>query len=397
MKIADLHFLVAEDHDFQRKMLAGMLVRLGAQHIIEAADGRAAFEMMQVLTQPVDIIICDLDMPGMDGMEFIRLIGEAGVPVSMILASSHERALIASVGTMTKAYGINLLGAIEKPATVQKLETLIKLHQPFVAAEPRPARVAFSEAEISEALTAGQFEAFFQPKVDLATATVTGAEALAYWRHPRHGIVSPYAFVPALEANGRIDELTWIMLEKSAAACREWRRDGLGITVSVNLSLGSLTSVGLADRITELVRAQRLDPRRMILEVTETIAMTHLARALENLARLRIKGFGLSIDDYGTGYSSMQHLLHIPFTELKIDQSFVVNAIEKDSCRVFLESSLDIARKLGLKAVAEGVETRAVWDLLRSLGCDVAQGYFIARPMEAAQIPDWAAEWTPPD
>ena len=135
----------------------------------------------------------------------------------------------------------------------------------------------------------------------------------------------------------------------------------------------------------------------MVLEVTETIAMTHLARALENLARLRIKGFGLSIDDYGTGYSSMQHLLHIPFTELKIDQSFVVNAIEKDSCRVFLESSLDIARKLGLKAVAEGVETRAVWDLLRSLDCDVAQGYFIARPMEAAQIPDWAAEWTPPD
>ena len=397
MKIADLHFLVAEDHDFQRKMLAGMLVRLGAQHIIEAADGRAAFEVMQVLTQPIDIIICDLDMPGMDGMEFIRLIGEAGVPVSMILASSHERALIASVGTMTKAYGINLLGAIEKPATVQKLETLIKLHQPFVAAEPRPARVAFSEAEISEALTAGQFEAFFQPKVDLATATVTGAEALAYWRHPRHGIVSPYAFVPALEASGRIDELTWIMLEKSAAACREWRRDGLGITVSVNLSLGSLTGVGLAERITERVRAQRLEPGQMILEVTETIAMTHLARALENLARLRIKGFGLSIDDYGTGYSSMQHLLHIPFTELKIDQSFVVNAIEKDSCRVFLESSLDIARKLGLKAVAEGVETRAVWDLLRSLGCDVAQGYFIARPMEAAQIPDWAAEWTPPD
>ena len=397
MKIADLHFLVAEDHDFQRQMLAHMLVRLGAQHIIEAADGRAAFEMMQVLTQPVDIIICDLDMPGMDGMEFIRLIGEAGIPVSVILSSSHERSLIASVGTMTKAYGINLLGAIEKPVTAKKLETLIKLYQPLVTTAPRPARVVFSEAEISEALAAGQFEPFFQPKVDLATANVTGAEALAYWRHPVHGIVSPYAFVPALEASGRIDELTWIMLKKAAAACRDWRKGGLDLIVSVNLSLDSLTSVGLADRITELVRVQRLEPRQMILEVTETVAMTHLAHALENLARLRIKGFGLSIDDYGTGYSSMQHLMHIPFTELKIDQSFVVRAIEKDSCRVFLESSLDIARKLGLKAVAEGVETRAVWDLLRKLGCDVAQGYFISRPMEAAQILDWAAEWTPPD
>jgi EAL domain-containing protein (putative c-di-GMP-specific phosphodiesterase class I) len=397
MKIADLHFLVAEDHDFQRQMLVRMLIRLGAQHIIEAVDGRAAFEMMQVLTQPVDIIICDLDMPGVDGMEFIRRIGEAGIPVSMILASAHDRSLIASVATMTKAYGINLLGAIEKPATAQKLEALIKLHQPLVTAEPRTARVVFSDAEISEALAAGQFEPFFQPKVDLATASVTGAEALAYWRHPEHGIVSPYAFVPALEASGRIDELTWIMLEKSAAACRGWRRGGLDMTVSVNLSLSSLASVGLAERITELVRAQRLEPGQMILEVTETIAMTHLARALENLARLRIKGFGLSIDDYGTGYSSMQHLLHIPFTELKIDQSFVASAVEKDSCRVFLESSLDIARKLGLKAVAEGVETRAVWNLLGKLSCDVAQGYFIARPMAAAQIPDWAAEWTPPD
>ncbi len=397
MKIADLHFLIAEDHDFQRKMLARMLLRLGAQQVIEAADGRAAFEMMQVLTQPVDIIICDLDMPGMDGMEFIRLIGEAGIRVSMILSSAHERALIASVGTMTRAYGINLLGAIEKPATTQKLEALIRLHQPLVTAEPRAARVVFSEAEISAALAAGQFEPFFQPKVDLVTASVTGAEALAYWRHPEHGVVSPYAFVPALEASGRIDELTWIMLEKSAAACRDWRGGGLDLTVSINLSLGSLTSVGLAERITELVRSQRLDPRHVILEVTETIAMTHLARALENLARLRIKGFGLSIDDYGTGYSSMQHLMHIPFTELKIDQSFVASAIEKDSCRVFLESSLDIARKLGLKAVAEGVETRAVWDLLGRLGCDVAQGYFIARPMAAAQFPDWAAEWSPPD
>ncbi len=134
----------------------------------------------------------------------------------------------------------------------------------------------------------------------------------------------------------------------------------------------------------------------MTLEVTETIAMTDLAHALENLARLRLKGFGLSIDDYGLGYSSLQQLSRIPFTELKIDQSFVKSATDQQSHRAILESSVEIAAKLGLKVVAEGIESRSDWDLLKSLGCDLAQGYFIARPMEAAKIPDWAARWTAP-
>jgi len=392
MKIADIHFLVVEDHEFQREALVSMLAGLGARHIAEAVDGRTALEAMRA--QTIDTVISDLDMPGMDGMEFIRHIGEAGMPVSMILASAHGRALIASVGTMTEAYGITLLGAIEKPVTPQKLAALIALHQLPVTPPPKAASVFFSEADISEALDARLFEPLFQPKADIATGSPAGAEALARWYHPEQGIVGPYAFIPALEANRRIDELTWIMVEKAAAACRDWRAGGLDMTVSVNLSLRSLIEVGVADRVTALVRAQDLEPKHMTLEVTETTAMTDMARVLENLARLRIKGFGLSIDDYGTGYSSLQQLSRIPFTELKIDQSFVMNASAKEACRAILESSLDIAQKLGLKAVAEGVETRADWDLLKGLGCDVAQGYFIARPMEAAKIAAWAAAWT---
>lgn len=392
MKIADIHFLVVEDHEFQREALVSMLAGLGARHIAEAVDGRAALEAMRA--QTFDTVISDLDMPGMDGMEFIRHVGEAGMPVSMILSSVHDRALIASVGTMTEAYGITLLGAIEKPVTPRKLAALIALHQLPVTPPPKAASVFFSEADISEALAARLFQPLFQPKVDVATGSPAGAEALARWYHPEQGIVGPYAFIPALEANRRIDELTWMMLEKAAAACRDWRAGGLDMTVSVNLSLRSLIKVGFADRVTGLVRAQDLEPKHMTLEVTETTAMTDMARVLENLARLRIKGFGLSIDDYGTGYSSLQQLSRIPFTELKIDQSFVMNAIEKDACRVILESSLDIAKKLGLKAVAEGVETQADWELLKGLGCDVAQGYFIARPMEAAKIAAWTAAWT---
>ena len=152
-----------------------------------------------------------------------------------------------------------------------------------------------------------------------------------------------------------------------------------------------------AERITDRVTSQGLATKHMVLEITESAAMTDLARALENLTRLRMKGFVLSIDDYGTGYSSMQQLSRIPFGELKIDQSFVFSALEKEPSKVILASSLDMARKLKLEAVAEGVETRAHWDLLQNLGCDIAQGYFIARPMDSAAFLAWARDWKPPN
>jgi EAL domain-containing protein (putative c-di-GMP-specific phosphodiesterase class I)/CheY-like chemotaxis protein len=397
MQISELNFLVAEDHDFQRRTLVRMLTSLGAKNVADAADGRAALDIFRDLSRRIDIIISDLEMPGMDGMEFIRHVGAAGTPVSVILSSALDPALVSSVETMTKAYGITLLGAIEKPVTPQKLEAMIRKYAPPKPKTARPAGAAIPLEEIRGGLKNGEFVPFFQPKVSLSSGTVTGAEALARWLHPQKGIVAPYAFIGALEENGLIDNLTWMMLEKSASLCRAWTSNGLEATVSVNLSLKSLADPGLADRITEIVQGQGLDPRRMVLEVTESTAMTDVGRALENLARLRMKGFGLSIDDYGTGYSSMQQLSRIPFTELKIDQSFVLSATEKEASKVILASSLDMAKKLKLKSVAEGVETRAHWNLLKGLGCDIAQGYFVAKPMDTRTFSEWVLHWTPPE
>lgn len=395
MAIGELTFLVAEDHDFQRKTLVRMLQGLGAKTILEAANGKFALDVFRDLTQPIDIIICDLDMPEMDGMEFIRHVGEAGVPVSLILSSALERSLIASVETMTRAYGITLLGAVDKPATPQKLADLIGRHGQSQAVAKKPPLEQMPAAEIAEGLAAGQFEPFLQPKVALSDGEVTGAEALVRWRHPQKGFIPPAAFIATLEASGLIDDLTWVMLDKSAAIVAEWSRRGLPYTVSVNLSLKSLDDPRLADRITEAVRRQGVEPSSIILEVTETAAMTDVARCLENLARLRMKGFGLSIDDYGTGYSSMQQLARVPYTELKIDQSFVLGAANQPRLRVMLESSMELANKLGLTVVAEGVETRQDWDLLKQLGCQKAQGYYIAKPMPADAFLDWVDEWPP--
>ncbi|MFI4988819.1 MAG: EAL domain-containing protein [Alphaproteobacteria bacterium] len=398
MEIEALRFLIAEDHDFQRRTLVRILTMLGAKHVAEASDGKAALELFRDPAQAIDIIISDLDMPGMDGMELIRHIGAAGMPVSMILSSAVERSLLSSVETMTKAYGINLLGAIEKPVSPRKLQALIELHVPPRPAAERTAAAAppVTLEEIRRGLLGGEFEPFFQPKVDLAKGSVKGAEALARWRHPQKGIVAPYAFIGRIEESELIDDLTCMMLEKSARHCRDWVQGGLDVAISVNLSLKSLTDTDMAERLTQIVRGQGLEPQRMVLEVTETAVMTEVAKALENLARLRMKGFGLSIDDYGTGYSSMQQLSRIAFTELKIDQSFVMSATEVEASRVILETSLDMARKLKLQSVAEGVETRAHWDLLKELGCDLVQGYFVARPMPAADFAPWARSWVMP-
>lgn len=394
MSIQSLRFLVVEDHSFQRWMLASLLQTLGATQVLSATDGQAALALLADLDPPVDIVITDLDMPGMDGMEFIRHLGENWRHVSLIVVSGLDPQLISSVGTMARAYGVKLLGAIEKPVTAKKLEQIVSSHSDASEHLER-ASLAFSAAEIAKGLERGEFEAFFQPKVQMGSRRVVGAEANARWRHPQKGIIGPASFIESLESGGLIDELTRVVLRAAAHHCRLWQSAGTDATVSVNLSQASLSDVSVAARMRSLVQSERLDPDHVIFEVTESVAASDPGHALENLSRLRMMGFGLSIDDYGTGYSSMQRLSRVPFTELKIDQSFVRNAITEPSSRAVLESSLEMARKLGIDAVAEGIETQAQWDLLRELECPLAQGYFVARPMDAGEFLDWVRRYKP--
>ncbi len=395
MGFSELKFLAVEDHEFQRGMLLKMLARLGATQVSTAADGYAALEIVMAPGAAIDIIISDLDMPGMDGLEFMRHVGEARIPVSIILASAMESVLLDSVETMTRAYGVKILGVIQKPITPEKLAALIKLHLPAHANSKlsRTDALSFTIEEIVQGISNNEFEPFFQPKVELASGRIKGAEALARWRHPQKGIVAPYAFVGSLENHNQIDKLTWLILGKSVDFCCEWRTaSGLDVSVSVNVSPKSLADVNFADRVTELVKRKNLDCHNIILEVTESAATTEIGHSLETLSRLRMKGFGLSIDDYGTGYSSLQQLARIAFTEIKLDQSFIRGAATQQAARTILESSIDMAKKLGILTVAEGIETEKDWDLLRELGCDFAQGYLIAKPLESGEFMAWAGD-----
>src|SRR5215472_342877 len=272
MNITELRVMVAEDHDFQRQIVVGILKRMGVPHVAEAADGAAALEKFRQPGANIDVIISDLDMPGMDGMELIRHVGESGLAVSVILSSAIDRAVLASVEAMTRAYGITLLGAIEKPVTQVKLEAMIERHRPpQPKAAPRAPAPSFSLDDIRQGLANDEFEPFYQPKIDLHTGALTGAEALARWRHPERGIVSPYFFIGAMEEGGLIDELTWKMMAKSARQVRLWAQALPPLTpvISVNLSAKSLGDPEVADHITQIVRDEGVDPGNFVLEVTE--------------------------------------------------------------------------------------------------------------------------------
>ncbi|MGO4382256.1 EAL domain-containing response regulator [Pseudoduganella sp. RAF53_2] len=390
MHFEQLHILVAEDHGFQRKALVRMLRGLGAGQVTEAEDGIAALSACRAPERPVDIVIMDLDMPGMDGMELIRHLAEARSTARVIVSSALDKALLASVETMARAYGVPLLGRVDKPVTPSKLSALLGVEVSRGVSRATP---AFTADDVRAGLDRREFVAFYQPKASLRDGVVVGVEALARWQHPQYGTLAPASFIGLIEQHGMVEELTWQVLEHAAQAWRQWALQGHILKVSINLSLLALQQPGYAARIIEAVAAHGVDSRYIVFEITESSEMADVPHCLENLTRLRMHGFSLSIDDYGTGYASIQQLLRVPFSELKIDRSFVSAASSDETRLTVLASSLQLAQRLGLEAVAEGVETMQDWDLLASLGCSLAQGYLISRPQPVADLPAAVVRW----
>jgi diguanylate cyclase (GGDEF)-like protein len=243
-----------------------------------------------------------------------------------------------------------------------------------------PTRLAVV-GELRQGIENGELEVHYQPKADLASGRIVGAEALVRWRHPTRGLVMPDDFVPIAEHTGLLRPLTLSVLETAIRDCRRWEEEGVTLELAVNLSVRNLLDLELPNDIARLLAQYGLPAERLELEITETTIMSDPARTLAVLARLREQGLGIAIDDFGIGHSSLSYLKRLPVNELKIDRSFVMNMASSENDHVIVRSTIELAKNLGLRVVAEGVESLAVWQQLRELGCDQAQGYFLSRPV----------------
>lgn len=388
-----IRILVLDDEPFMLKLLGQMLASLGYASVTTCDSGRAALELVDNPDSRPDLILLDLNMPEMDGVEFVRHLVEYHYSGALILVSGEDERVLQSVEKLVRAHKITGLGHLSKPVTPERLAALIEKWAPPSQGAIRAAKKVYSENELRAAIANGELINYYQPKVALTTGEVIGVETLMRWRHPRDGMVFPDQFIGIAEQHGLIDELTRVVLSGALAQARIWQDAGLTWRVAVNLSMENLVSLDFLDYVADLTAKAGVLPQGMVLEVTESLLMHDQRVPLEILTRLHLKRFRLSIDDFGTGNSSLTQLRDIPFGELKIDQSFVHGAWANDTQRAMFDASLGLAKQLEMESVAEGVEDRADWEFVRKTGCDLAQGYFIAKPMPAEDLPAWLADW----
>lgn len=363
---------------------------------VEARATVQAHEFFRELAQwqPTHVAL-DLMMPGMDGVEVMRQLADYGCRARIIISSGVGLRVLDAARRSAAEHGLNIAGVLSKPFAAAALRALLADTGAASAAPadvPLVAAFEVTEAALRRALEQREFRVEYQPKIECATGAVAGFEALVRWHHPDAGLLLPDRFIPQAESSGLIGELTGQLIDQSL----KWLAQGAAPShacLSLNLSARSLGELQLADRIFDCCRQWAIDPQRLILEVTESSAMEDPTTALDLLTRFRMKGFQLSLDDFGTGYSSMVQLVRLPFSEMKVDKSFVMTASLSQESRTIIKSIVELGHGLGLKVAAEGVEDQQTLDYLNSLGCDLAQGYLIACALPGDEVAAWVAQW----
>ncbi|TAN70403.1 MAG: EAL domain-containing protein [Methylobacter sp.] len=393
VKKSVIKILVLDDEPFMLKLLGRMLADLGFIQVTTCDSGRSALEWIDCPNSPPDVILLDLNMPEMDGVEFVRHLVERCYTGSIILVSAEDERMLQTAEKLVQAHKIPVLGHLHKPFKPENLSALLELWTPPYRGEPRTVKKTYDADQVRAAIVNGELVNYYQPKVELASGKVVGVESLVRWFHPQDGMVLPDQFIGVAEEHGLIDDLTRIVVDNAFAQAKIWQDNGLHLRVALNISMDNLATLAFADYVIDAALAAGITPDGIVLEVTESRLMKNLSEPLEILTRLRLKRFSLSIDDFGTGHSSLNQLRDIPFDELKVDQGFVHGAVSNDTLRAICCASLSLAQQMGMKTVAEGVEDLADWDFLRTTSCDLAQGYFIAKPMSADKILEWISAW----
>lgn len=386
-----LHALIVDDDPVFQIVVQDLVRAAGIESIDTAHDGFHALEILARSIHKTDIIFCDLNMPNMDGITLIRELGKLNYHGALVIVSSEDLDILDTVTRLAKIQKINVLGTIKKPISAKTLNTIlasakeVEVKQNLSAASEE----RWSGKRVSQYVEERRFNPFYQPKLSLISKSIESVEVLARVLNDAGEHQSPMAFLDAAETYGGITRATEDLAEQVAQDLHNWQKEGRHLKASINLSPASLADIQFPDRLERIFKNHAIDRRLITLEVTENKLMSYGAEILDVLSRFRLKGFRLSLDDFGTGAASIEQLRLYPFNELKIDQSFVKNVVSNNFSKIAVESALKMAKQLDLRVVAEGVETKDCLHYIRKLGADEVQGYLIARPMNATFFSAW--------
>lgn len=392
--VDSLHVLVIEDETVTREIMQAFLEAVGVKSISLAANGREALEILQNKNRaPIDVAFCDIHMPEMDGVEFIRRASLLKQQPALVIVSVAHEAFLSTIADMGRSRGMNVLEWVVKPITRERIENILTEYCGVLAAIEREKSAGIPAADFKAAFDRNEWRLHYQPIVSARTGAVEAFEALIRWSHPTYGLLWPQAFMREADTFGMAGALTDWAIEAAFEQCANWEAGGLHTKIALNLALPHITDSDLPRRLAARAAKSGIKADRIIFEITESAIVSEGSdRVLTVLRGLREAGFSLSIDDFGTSFSALTEIPALPFNIMKVDRALTMNCVGDPRAREIITSSIELAQKLGMSVVAEGVESEGESKLLTELGVDDLQGFVLARPMPVEDVVDWVAQ-----
>ncbi len=378
------------DDEEQIAEMLGEVVSLSGFNANIYTDATLFFKESKFNNQ--SIIILDLNMPKMDGIEVIRELSKSNCRASLILMSGYDVSVLHSAEKLANAHKLEVMTSIMKPIKLDQLLDVLVSHRSTLTNTKSVKEgngYIPTATDLLTGIESDQLILNFQPQIDIQTGELIGAEALVRWQHPEHGLLFPDSFIGLAEKSDLMGPLTSKVLDMAIGRISLQQKQGCKIPLSVNVSSNNISSLELPEELKNKIQIHQLDPSLLTIEITESALMGELVTSLDILTRLRMKGFALSIDDFGTGFSSLSQLHKVPFSELKVDKSFVMEMDVDNEAKSIVKTCVMLGHELNMRVVAEGVESEATLTMLKNMGCDIAQGYHLSRPLSEDDFQEW--------